>query len=139
MKIFPNFTYPHKTQPGQETAGNFPNFFFKKSTRVMFGYPGLDAGLNTPQFDGDIAFPISKIGRSLPSLVYGTSNQGIKLLDKSCFQFNNLFRTMKTCAMNAEGSKLQKSPKSIAICLEMCELTLANFFSSHRNRRGIES
>ena len=27
VKIFLNFTYPHKTQPGQKTAVNFPNFF----------------------------------------------------------------------------------------------------------------
>ena len=27
VKIFLNFTYLHKTQPGQKTAGNFPNFF----------------------------------------------------------------------------------------------------------------
>ena len=27
VKIFRNFTYLHKTQPGQKTAGNFPNFF----------------------------------------------------------------------------------------------------------------
>ena len=27
VKIFLNFTCPHKTQPGQKTAGNFPNFF----------------------------------------------------------------------------------------------------------------
>ena len=27
VKIFLNFTYLHKTQPGQKTTGNFPNFF----------------------------------------------------------------------------------------------------------------
>ena len=27
VKIFLNFTYLHKTQPGQNTAGNFPDFF----------------------------------------------------------------------------------------------------------------
>ena len=27
VKIFLNFTYPHKMQPGQETAGNFRNVF----------------------------------------------------------------------------------------------------------------
>ncbi len=27
VKIFLNFTYLHKTQPGQKTAGNVPNFF----------------------------------------------------------------------------------------------------------------
>ena len=55
MKIFVNFTYPHKTQPGQKTAGNFQNFL-KISTHQMFGYPDLDAGLNTSQFGRDIAF-----------------------------------------------------------------------------------
>ena len=27
VKIFMNLTYLHKTQPGQKTAGNVPNFF----------------------------------------------------------------------------------------------------------------
>ena len=27
VKIFLNFTYLHETQPGQKTAGNFPNSF----------------------------------------------------------------------------------------------------------------
>ena len=45
VRSFLNFTYPHKTQPGQKTAGNFPNFF-EESTHQMFGYPDLDAGLN---------------------------------------------------------------------------------------------
>ena len=27
VKIFLNFTYLHKTQPGQKTAGNFSDFF----------------------------------------------------------------------------------------------------------------
>ena len=53
--IFLNFTYLHKTQPTQKTAGNFPNFL-KISTHQMFGYPDLDAGLNTSRFGGDIAF-----------------------------------------------------------------------------------
>ena len=44
VKIFLNFTCLHKTQPVQKTAGNFP-YFLKKSTRQMFEYPGLDAGL----------------------------------------------------------------------------------------------
>ena len=30
--------------------------FLKISTHQMFGYPDLDAGLNTSQFGGDIAF-----------------------------------------------------------------------------------
>ena len=54
MNIFLNFTYLHKTQPGQKLAGNFPNL--KISTHQMFGYPGLAAGLNTSRFGGDIAF-----------------------------------------------------------------------------------
>ena len=52
---FLNFTYLHKTQPEQKTAGNFPNFL-KISTHQMFGHPDLDAGLNTSQFGGDITF-----------------------------------------------------------------------------------
>ena len=32
--------------------------FLKISTHHMFGYPDLDAGLNTSQFGGDIAFSI---------------------------------------------------------------------------------
>ena len=54
MKIFFNFTYLHKTQPGQKIAGNFPNFF--EDIYQIFGYPDLDAGLNTSRFGGDIAF-----------------------------------------------------------------------------------
>ena len=72
-------------QPGKKTAGNFPNFL-KMSTHQMFGYPGLDAGLNTSRFGGDIAF--SRIGRGLPSLVYAISSQGIKPLDKTSFQIH---------------------------------------------------
>ena len=56
VKIFLNFTYLHKTQPGQKTAGNFPDFL-KESIRQMFGYPDLDAGLNTSRFLKVIAFP----------------------------------------------------------------------------------
>ena len=36
VKIFLYFTYSHKTQPGQKTAGNFPNFL-KKSTHQSLG------------------------------------------------------------------------------------------------------
>ena len=53
VKMFLNFTNLHKTQLGQKTAGTFPNFL-KISTHHMFGYPDLDAGLNTSQFGGDI-------------------------------------------------------------------------------------
>ena len=81
----------------------------------MFCYPGLDAGLNTSQFGGDIAFSISKIGQGLPNLVYATSSQVIKSLDKTSFQFYTLLRTVKTCATNAQSSIIQKLLKSIAI------------------------
>ena len=86
VKIFLNVTYLHKTQPGQKTAGNFPNFL-KKSTRQMFGCPGLDAGLNTSRFGGDIAIPIDETRRIFFRLVYATSNQVIKPIDKTSFQF----------------------------------------------------
>ena len=88
----------------------------------MFGYPGLDAGQNTSRdiaFRGDIAIPIDEACKIFSRLVYATSNQGIKPLDKASFQFYNLFRTMKTCAMNAKSSIIQKFPKSIAIRLEV--------------------
>ena len=42
MKIFLDFTYLHKTQLGQKSAGHFP----KISAEKMFGWPCLDAGLN---------------------------------------------------------------------------------------------
>ena len=54
-KVFLNFTYLHKTQPGQKLQEISP-IFLKISTHQMFGYPGLDAGLNTSRFGGDIAF-----------------------------------------------------------------------------------
>ena len=57
MKIVLNLTYVHETQPGEKTALNFP-IFLKISTCQMFGYPGLDAGLNASQFGRDIAFLI---------------------------------------------------------------------------------
>ena len=34
MQIFLNFTYPHKKQPRQKTAGKFQNFFSKKTMYV---------------------------------------------------------------------------------------------------------
>ena len=55
MKIFLNFNYLHKTQPGQKTAGNFP-IFFEDIYSPDVWYPDLDAGLNTSRFGGDIAF-----------------------------------------------------------------------------------
>ena len=56
MKIFLNFTYLHKTQPGQKTARNFPDFL-KESIRQMLGYPDFDAGLNISRFLEVMAFP----------------------------------------------------------------------------------
>ena len=103
VKIFLTFTYPHKTQPGQKIAGNFIDDIYSPDVWD----PGLDAGLNTPRFGGDIAFPIGKIGRGLPSLFYATSSQIIKHLDKTSFQSCNLFRTMKTYATNAKSSLIQ--------------------------------
>ena len=82
----------------------------------MFGCPGLDAGLNTSQFGGDIAIPIDETRRIFSRLVYATSSQVIKTLDKTSFQFHNLFHTMKTCAMNTKSSiVVQKFPKSFAM------------------------
>ena len=54
VNIFLNFTYPHKTQPGQKTACNFPNFL-KKSTLRTFGHSSLDAGQNISRFQGVMA------------------------------------------------------------------------------------
>ena len=81
----------------------------------MFGCPGLDAGLNTSRFGGNIAIPIDETRRIFLRLVYANSNQVIKPLDKTSFQFYNLFRTMKYCAINAKSSIIQKFPKSISI------------------------
>ena len=106
VKIFLNFTYLHKAQPEQKTAGNVPNFL-KISTRQMFGYPVLDAGENTSHFPGDISILIDETCRIFSRLVYATS---IQSGDKTSFQFYNLFRTMKTCAMNAKSSIIQKFP-----------------------------
>ena len=80
------------------------------STRQMFGCPGLDAGLNTSWFGGDIAILIDETRRIFLRLVYATSNQVIKPLDKTSFQFYNSFRSAKTCAMNAKSSIIQKFP-----------------------------
>ena len=41
----------------------------------MFGFPGLDAGLNTSRVGGDIAIPIGKTRRIFLRLVYATSSQ----------------------------------------------------------------
>ena len=53
------FSQLHKTQPGQKLL-EISRFFFKMSIHQMFGYPGLDAGLNASQFGGDIAFSIEE-------------------------------------------------------------------------------
>ena len=66
VKIFLNFTYHHKTQPGQKTAGNFLNFFEDiYCTQQLFRYPGLDAALHTSQFGGDILFSDRQHGTRL--------------------------------------------------------------------------
>ena len=56
MKIFLNFTYPHKTQPEQKLL-EISRIFLKESTRQMVGYPDLGAGLNISWFLGVMAFP----------------------------------------------------------------------------------
>ena len=56
MNIFLNFTNLHKTQPGQKTAGNFPDFL-KESIRQTFGHLDLDAGLNISRFLEVMALP----------------------------------------------------------------------------------
>ena len=56
VKIFLNFTYLHKTQPGQKLL-EISRIFLKESIRQLFGYPDLDAGLNTSRFLKVIAFP----------------------------------------------------------------------------------
>ena len=73
----------------------------------------------------------------VPSLVYVTSSQVIKPLDKTSFQFYNVFRSKKAYAMNAKSSIILEFLKSIAIMFGMCELALADVFSSHRNRRAL--
>ena len=54
----------------------------------MLGYPVLDAGLNTSQFGGDIVFSDKQHRPRLANLVYATSSQVIKPLDKTSFQFH---------------------------------------------------
>ena len=79
MKIFLNFTYPDKTQPGQKTAGNFPNFV-KESTRQMFGYPYLDAGLNISWFLGVMAFPKPTRHSTLNNINSGLETMAITIV-----------------------------------------------------------
>ena len=53
VKVFLNFTYVHKTQPGQ-----LPEIFriiLKISTRQMFGCPGLDQGRIQLKVEGGAA------------------------------------------------------------------------------------
>ena len=82
----------------------------------MFGYPALDAGLNTSWFVGDIAFSDSQNRPRLSkACLRHFKSKVIKPLDKTSFQLHNLFCTMKTYAMNAHSSIIQKFLKSIAI------------------------
>ena len=53
VKFSLNFTYLHKTQPGQNTAGNLSDF----EEILVFGYPGLDSGLNISWFPEVLASP----------------------------------------------------------------------------------
>ena len=63
VKIFLNFTYLQKTQPGHKTVGNFQIFFEDIYSPDRFG--------------GDIAFPMGKIGRGLPSLPWVPEPQNL--------------------------------------------------------------
>ena len=54
VKIFLNFTYPHKTQPGQ-TLLEISQTFLKKSTLHTFGHSSLDDGQNISRFQGVMA------------------------------------------------------------------------------------
>ena len=84
----------------------------------MFGYPGLDAGLNTLRFGGDIAFAIGRVGRGLPSLVYATSSQLISLLInpkmKQHLTGNEVFEFKSVSPLEVweEINKLDKSKKT---------------------------
>ena len=80
VKIVLNHIYLNKTQPGRkllEISRFFLNVYSPDVMVSRFRYPG-----------GDIAFPIDNIGRGLPSLVYATSSQVMKSLDKTSFQFH---------------------------------------------------
>ena len=55
----------------------------------MFGYPNLDAGLNSSRFGGDIAFPKGKIGRSLPSIVKASMLRCLAKSADACQEFNS--------------------------------------------------
>ena len=63
-------------------------------------------------------FQSTKPAQSFRCLFYATSSQVMKPLDKTSFQFHNLFHqfhSMKTCAMNTNSSKIQKFPEIFAI------------------------
>ena len=74
MKIFLNFTYLGKTQPGQKAAGNFPNFL-KISSRQVFGYLRLHAGLDISWFPRVMAFP-----KVIKRLSLNNRNSGIETI-----------------------------------------------------------
>ena len=82
-------------QPGQKPDENFPSIF-----EDVFSPQVLVSKFRCAS--GDTAFPIDKIGWILSKHVYATSIQVTKPHDKASFQFYNSFRTMDTCAMNAE-------------------------------------
>ena len=105
VKIFLNFTYLGKTQPGQKTAGN---------SRVFFSL-GIQVQMPVKIPHALMEIPIDESHRIFSMLVYATSSQVIKPLDKTSFQFHNLFHTMKTCAMNTKSSIL-----AITIVKECC-------------------
>ena len=58
VKIFLNFLPTFIKRNQDKKLLEFSQIFLKISTHHMFGYPDLDAGLNTSQFGGDIAFSI---------------------------------------------------------------------------------
>ena len=55
VKIFPTLPTLIKRNEDKKMLGT-SQIFLKISTHYMFGYPGLDASLNTSLFGGDIAF-----------------------------------------------------------------------------------
>ena len=85
-----------------ENCQKLAQIFLKISTRQIFGYPGLDAGLHTSRFDIAyslaIAFPIDQIGRDFPSLVYTISSQ---------------VTSSQSYNLNKKRRIIQKVPKSL--------------------------
>ena len=59
--------------------------------------------------------PIDETRRIVSKLVYATSSQVIRPLDKTSFQFHNLFHTINSCAMNTKSGRIEKFPKSFAM------------------------